>query len=75
MKTAQPDSVRGEAISLEWLMDPHATAAFLGVHVLTLADWRCKGGQGPDYVKVGRCVRYRHSDLKSWLETRTRKGA
>jgi predicted DNA-binding transcriptional regulator AlpA len=57
------------------LLDPHATAKFLGgVSILTLADWRTKG-VGPAYVKVGRCVRYRLSDLQTWLESRTRKGA
>ena len=55
-------------------MDPQATAAFLGVSVLSLADWRTKG-TGPSYVKVGRCVRYRLSDLETWLTSRTKKGA
>lgn len=56
------------------LMDPRTTAAFLAVHVLTLADWRCKG-TGPAYLKLGAAVRYRRSDLEAWLESRTRKGA
>jgi len=55
----------------ETLMDAPATAGFLGVAVPTLADWRTKG-IGPTYIKVGRCVRYRLTDLESWLTSRTR---
>jgi len=56
------------------LMDPRTCAAYLGVSVLTLACFRCKG-QGPDFIKVGGCVRYRRSALEAWLESRTKKGA
>jgi predicted DNA-binding transcriptional regulator AlpA len=56
------------------LMDPRATAAYLGVSALTLADFRCKG-VGPDFIKVGAAVRYRRSALESWLESRTKRGA
>lgn len=56
------------------LMDPRTCAAYLGVSVLTLADFRCKGA-GPDFIKVGASVRYRRSALEAWLETRTRRGA
>jgi predicted DNA-binding transcriptional regulator AlpA len=56
------------------LMDPRTTAAFLGLSVLSLADWRCKG-TGPTYIKLGSAVRYRRSDLDAWLDSRTRKGA
>ena len=54
------------------LLDAPATGAFLGVAVPTLADWRTKG-IGPTYIKVGRCVRYRQSDLDSWLSRRTQR--
>lgn len=63
-----------DLVALGTLMDPIATAAFLKVRVDTLSLWRFKG-QGPDYLKVGRRIRYRVSDLKNWLESRTRKGA
>jgi predicted DNA-binding transcriptional regulator AlpA len=56
------------------LMDPRITAAYLGVSVLTLADFRCKG-VGPDFIKVGAAVRYRRSALEAWLESRTKRGA
>ena len=74
MNIAQAEPHRAEPRPLEGLMDPQATAAFLGVSVLSLADWRTKG-TGPSYMKVGRCVRYRLSDLETWLTSRTKKGA
>lgn len=61
------------------LLDPGSTGIFLGgsenpISVLTLADWRTKG-IGPDYVKVGRLIRYRQADLDAWVESRVKKGA
>ncbi len=32
----------------------------------TLATWRCRGG-GPCFVKLGRRVLYRVSDLDAWV--------
>lgn len=51
-------------ISLD--MNPNLTsaqaAAFLGVKTATLSDWRYRG-RGPRYVKMGRRVHYRYSDI------------
>ena len=58
----------------EGLMDPHTLAEYLGVSVLTLADHRTRGFGCP-YIKIGSAVRYRRSDVDSWLEANTRKGA
>ena len=48
------------------IMNPNLTsaqaAAFLGVKVATLSDWRYRG-RGPRYVKMGRRVHYRYSDI------------
>jgi len=35
----------------------------------TLAAWRLRG-EGPQYVRVGRCIRYRRADLAAWIESR-----
>ncbi len=35
----------------------------------TLQKLRVTGG-GPPYVKLGRAVRYRESDLRDWVEAR-----
>ena len=38
--------------------------------VPTLRSWRYKG-EGPPYIKVGRLIRYRLSDVEAWLERNT----
>jgi predicted DNA-binding transcriptional regulator AlpA len=38
-------------------------------------SWLAKArmrGDGPSYVKLGRSVRYRESDLLQWLKSRAR---
>ena len=57
----------------DYLIDAKAAAAYLGVSPWTLADFRLKG-VGPNYIKVGRCVRYRRSDIEAWLVSRTKQG-
>jgi predicted DNA-binding transcriptional regulator AlpA len=56
------------------LLTPPICAGYLGVSVLSLADWRCKQ-VGPPFIKCGAAVRYRRSDVEAWLESRTRNGA
>lgn len=52
------------------LLTPEAAAKLLGVSIDTLSDWRCRGGQGPRYLRVGRLIRYRECELQEWLSTR-----
>lgn len=54
----------------ELLDDPTATE-FLDLKRGTLAVWRSTGRYNLPYLKIGRKVRYRHSDLLAWLEART----
>ncbi len=51
------------------VFDAVAAATFTGLAVATLAKLRCVGG-GPEYLKLGRKVIYRRSDLTSWLNAR-----
>lgn len=44
-------------------------AQYLGLAVSTLNKWRCHGG-GPEFLKLGRAVRYRREDLDAFLATR-----
>lgn len=53
------------------LMTPAHAAAYLGVEVATLAVWRCTGRYALPYLKVGRLVRYRQSDLDAFLKARS----
>ena len=57
--------------SIESLLTPIETAAYIGVTENTLSVWRCVGRYAIPFVKVGRNVRYRRSDLEKWLVSRT----
>lgn len=52
-------------------VDTQQAADILNVAVRTLSNWRSTG-KSPRYIKVGRCVRYRVSDLKAWMEAQAR---
>jgi predicted DNA-binding transcriptional regulator AlpA len=45
-------------------------AAFLRLSPRTLNRLRVEGG-GPRYLKLRRSIRYRQSDLASWLDRRS----
>lgn len=55
------------------LLTTEAAAARLGVAPQTMTDWRWKS-RGPKFVKVGRLVRYRLSDLEAWLDAQVTGG-
>jgi len=51
------------------LMNDEKAAKFLDVGLQTMRNWRCRR-QGPDYIKMGRSVRYSERDLLRYLESR-----
>jgi hypothetical protein len=51
------------------ILDAQAAARFIGVALSSLAKMRCLGGS-PMFIKAGRKVLYRRSDLITWLNTR-----
>ncbi len=53
------------------LLTENETAAFLGAAPDTLAVWRCTRRYSLPYIKIGRLVRYRESDVIAFLESRT----
>lgn len=53
------------------LFDTEAAADYLGVAPRSLEVWRCVKRHSIPYIKVGRLVKYRQSDLDAWLESRT----
>jgi phage terminase Nu1 subunit (DNA packaging protein) len=57
-----------EAIPIQ--IDEKRAAEMLGVKVSTLANWRVTGRYSLPYIKVGRLVRYRVSDLAEWIAKR-----
>jgi excisionase family DNA binding protein len=54
------------------LLTDAEAAAYIGVSPGTLTVWRCTGRYNLPYIKVGRLVRYRQSDIDAWLAKRTK---
>jgi hypothetical protein len=48
------------------LLSPADLAELIGVDTRTLAIWRCQC-RGPDFVKLGRAVFYRRTDVQAWV--------
>lgn len=53
------------------VMTPDQAAEYLGIAKQTLAVWRSKGRYDLPFIKMGRRVRYRKTDLDRFLEGRT----
>ncbi len=58
--TNEPDSLLTEA----------QASHLLNLSVRTLQAWRGQG-RGPRFVRAGRAVRYRSTDLVSWIKEQT----
>jgi predicted DNA-binding transcriptional regulator AlpA len=59
-----------EIESREQLLDSKAAAKILGCTEAALIFWRRKGS-GPNFVRMGRLVRYRERDLIRWIDRQT----
>jgi excisionase family DNA binding protein len=57
-----------EDLLKECLLTRRQAAEFLGVKEHTLAVWACNKRYTLPYVKVGRLVKYRYSDLLAFVE-------
>jgi predicted DNA-binding transcriptional regulator AlpA len=57
---------------LETLIDENEIARIFGRPVSTLQKDRVEK-RGPPYIKIGRHVRYRPSDVKAWLDANERR--
>lgn len=53
-----------------WSVDN--VAEFLDVPKMTVYHWRTTG-YGPKGIKVGRYIRYRPADVRSWVENELSK--
>jgi excisionase family DNA binding protein len=54
------------------LLDENEAAKLLSLAAGTLSVWRSTGRYNVPFVKVGRLVRYKRTDLEAWIESRTR---
>ena len=53
------------------LLTTEEAAVFLKSSKATLETWRCTKGVLLPFVRLGRSVRYRRSDLERWLQQNT----
>lgn len=53
------------------LLAPTELAQRLAKSTAVLANWRYLG-IGPQFIKLGRSVRYRVGDVEAWLDEQTR---
>ena len=53
------------------LLTREQAAKYLGITPRTLAVWACVGRYNLPYVKVGRLVKYRRTDLDAFISRRT----
>ncbi len=58
-------------MSQQKLLTPDQAAEILGITHHTLAVWRSTGRYSLPYVKAGRLVRYRETDVQRFIEKRT----
>jgi excisionase family DNA binding protein len=49
------------------LVLPEQAADYLSVTTRTLANWRSRGAPNLPFCRIGRCVRYRLSDLDAFI--------
>jgi predicted DNA-binding transcriptional regulator AlpA len=66
-------SPRSPVITPPNLRTTEEVAETLRVAPVTLKTWRAQG-RGPNYIRVGRQVRYRDDDIAQWLDQRTKAG-
>lgn len=63
MSTANP-------LDVDRLLSPAELADYLSIPLQTLYQWRHRG-EGPPGYRIGRHVRYRSSDIQTWLDDQT----
>ncbi len=68
-----PSNLRAYAEAAEHRLKTRAEAAdYLGLKPQTLSVWASTGRYDLPYIKVGRLVKYRQSDLDEFLSRNTR---
>jgi predicted DNA-binding transcriptional regulator AlpA len=54
-------------------LNEREVAGILAVSVASVRRWRLLS-QGPKFLKIGACVRYRPEDVDTWLDSRPAGG-
>ena len=61
-----PTSSATDDWGLEPLMDVHELAAYLGIPISTVYDWRVHG-KGPAAYRFGKHLKFAISDVRAWI--------
>lgn len=69
-KTTAPASA-GSPSNGDPLLNEGEAAKYLSISPKTLTIWRCTGRHQLSFVKLGRSVRYRRSELDRFIAART----
>lgn len=56
---------------LEVLLDTQGAAKILNIPAKTIVKWRSTGENNIPYIRIGRSIRYRPSDLIAYIEKHT----
>lgn len=51
-------------------LTPQEAASLLQIEAQTLAAWACSGRYSLPFVRIGRAIRYRLSDLEAFIQSR-----
>ena len=70
--TSQRDKVLQLIDEDDVMEDTENASLIINCKPSTLRKWRVTG-EGPDFFRVGKVVRYRRGDLRQWMETRRAK--
>ena len=65
------DMIHIDKSESQTLLTRKEAAEFLGCSAMTLAIWKCTKRYPLPYVKIGKNVRYRLSDLKDFISNNT----
>lgn len=66
----RPKTLVSAALQPDVLYEEGHVAKAMRCNVKTLQAWRMRGF-GPQFLKIGRLVRYRGSDIARWFDRRT----
>jgi hypothetical protein len=61
------------SLEIDALTDTEGASSLLSIPMATLIKWRSTGEVRIPYVRIGRQIKYRTSDLKAFIETSTVK--
>jgi excisionase family DNA binding protein len=67
-----PESSDAKPTGKSLLLSRSEAAMYLGISKQTLAIWNCTGRYHVPFVKIGRLVKYRKSDLDTFIANNCR---